>query len=278
MTASDQAQSLVMVKWGGGLITDKSSPESLDQPTLDRLAREINSALDAHAVPLILGHGSGSFGHWSARGSFLSGTEPLHGRLNREQLAAAARTADAAARLHRMVVASLLEAGAAPCSWLPSSAAFDLEHGEASVRSLVEALDRGFLPVTMGDVVISARTGAAIWSTEQVLEVLIRHLSSLDRRVERILWMGNTDGVLDATGSTICEIDADTADEAGAAVGGSDGVDVTGGMRLRFETCRALASVGIESWVLDGRSEGVLERGIGGERMGGTRFVAARLT
>ena len=281
MTALGRPRDVVLVKWGGGLITDKTSPESLNTATLERLASELHTARSVSALPVILGHGSGSFGHWSASGSFLSAAEPLAGALSREQLMVSARTADAAARLHRAVIERILEAGTATYSWLPSTAIFDggasaIATSDPPVQALIEALERGYLPVTMGDVLLSAERGAVIWSTETIFEAVAARLALTEWRVKRILWMGNTDGVLDAHGATIDQVSTDNLEDAAAAVSGSEGVDVTGGMRLRFETCRQFATCGIESWVLDGRTGGVLERALQGDRIGGTEFVAVR--
>ena len=284
----DRREPLLLIKWGGGLLTDKRDSESLDQDRLDRLSRELVDGCGTSGVKVVLGHGSGSFGHWSAKDSFLSAPEPIQGPLQDNQLTAIARTADAAGRLHRCVVKSLLAAGGLPFSWLPSSAVAEngrdqrrLDQGSQekkdvevvlNARPVSEALARGLLPVTMGDVVLSGEVGANIWSTERVLETLAEALPKEDCRVERVLWLGNTNGILDGSGDRIDVIDRRRAANAADYIGGSDGVDVTGGMRLRFETCRRLAASGIESWILDGREAKVLESALQGVRVEGTVF------
>jgi len=54
---------LLFLKLGGSLITDKATPRALRAETLARLMDEIASARANHDVRLVLGHGSGSFGH-----------------------------------------------------------------------------------------------------------------------------------------------------------------------------------------------------------------------
>ena len=58
---------LIFLKLGGSLLTDKTSEETLRPDVLDRLASEICQALALdRCIPLLLGHGSGSFGHVAA--------------------------------------------------------------------------------------------------------------------------------------------------------------------------------------------------------------------
>lgn len=275
-----ESRPLTLVKWGGSLITDKSQPESVRHATLERLASELRSALDADQnLSVVLGHGSGSFGHWSAKDSFLSDPRERPDALSREELAAAAATADAAARLHGIVIAKLLRAEIPALSWLASSATSAADPStpsdpEAGLSHLVElSARRGFVPVTGGDVLVSEPMGAVIWSTEQIFRTLVRDLQRRGLGVARVVWLGNTDGILDASGETVPRVDDDNAERAAEAVAGSDGVDVTGGMRLRFDYCRDLARDGVESWVLDGQKPGVLTSALLGERVGGTAFL-----
>ena len=59
---------LIFLKLGGSLLTDKTRPQALRPDVLGRLAGEIAAALAARpALWLLIGHGSGSFGHVAAR-------------------------------------------------------------------------------------------------------------------------------------------------------------------------------------------------------------------
>ena len=56
------------LKLGGSLITDKRQPETPRMDVIERLAQEIAAARAANpSLQLVLGHGSGSFGHIYAR-------------------------------------------------------------------------------------------------------------------------------------------------------------------------------------------------------------------
>ena len=269
------AAALTLIKLGGSLITEKRRPGRARRTVIARLAGEIADASAERPRRLIVGHGSGSFGHPAAA------RHGVHrGAAGGGAPAGVAETQARAATLHRLVVDALLAKGAAPFSLAPSSymsAASGRPVG-LSLEPLLRALEMGLLPVTYGDVVLDRRQGFAICSTETVFGALVRALGRRGRRVSRVLWLGETDGVYDADGSLVPEVTAANLGRVRAATGGAAGTDVTGGMRHRLETAAALARLGVESWILDGREPQRLARALAGRRVPATRVLAARKT
>ncbi len=250
---------VTLVKLGGSLITDKTKPRTVERERVRRLAAEIAAGWTGGG--LIVGHGSGSFGHPEARAAGLvggGGGRRLDSLADRMGIA---RTQSAAQALHRMIVSSLIDAGVPAYSQPPSGflvAEDGKPHGDPPAP-LAEALRLGLAPVTMGDVAIDRRRGAAIVSTETVFEFLAGALPPLGIEVRRALWLGVVAGVLDDAGRLIARIDATNIEAASAAAGGSAAVDVTGGMEHRLVTAWRLARGGVESLILDGREPGLLE-------------------
>ncbi len=231
---------------------------------LRRLAGELAAgALSAAASgeALIVGHGSGSFGHPEAQAAGLAGgaggpgLEPVEDRLG------IARTQAAAHELHRIVVRTLLEAGVPAWSQAPSSfllAAGGRPRGVAPAP-LAAALRRGMTPVTMGDVAMDDERCASIVSTESVFEFLAAAMPDVGFVVCRAVWLGVTDGILDLAGRRLPRIDSLTLPMARAAAGDSAALDVTGGMEHRLTAAWRLARRGVESLIIDGRRPGLLE-------------------
>lgn len=276
---------ITLIKWGGSLITDKSRPETDRPEVLQRLARELARALEERAElagRLVLGHGSGSFGHVAAaRYRVHRGRLPTHrGEMGdasgeqppsrEEQLLGVSITQRRAAELHRRVLEALAEGGVATFSIAPSSALVT-RAGEPvafEVEPLVRALEAGLLPVTYGDVVMDRHQGFAICSTEGVFAALVEELAQGkgarsaggELPVGRILWLGETAGVWGEEGETLPQITPATAGEILESVGGSAGTDVTGGMLHRVESAVELARRGVSSFIGDGREEGLLTR------------------
>jgi len=278
---------LLVVKWGGSLITDKRRPQTPRPDTIDRLAQEIATLKAETGAAILLGHGSGSFGHAAAA------RHDVRGSLERdEQRRGAVITQLHAGRLHRMVVEALGEAGALPASIAPSSSV--IAEAGVPVTFPFETVERtvalGWTPVLYGDVVVDRQWGAAICSTESLLQhLLVRpeelgagtgdrsepeqsELAELARarpqrrrftsNVRAIYWLGETAGIYDAAGKTIPTIRPDNLETVRRAIGATAGTDVTGGMGLRLETAWTLATHGIASWILDGRQPGILARAV----------------
>jgi isopentenyl phosphate kinase len=237
---------------------------------ISRLAGEIARAARAVPCRLIVGHGSGSFGHVAARQSGIAAG--LH---SAEQLPGVSRTQERAAALHRLVIEALVEAGALPFSIAPSSCLVSEAGRPAAFAAepLLLALDRGLLPVLYGDVVTDRAWGISICSTEKLFEILARTLREQGRTVRRALWLGETDGLYDAEGKTVSRISIGDLDRAAAAIGAPSGTDVTGGMLHRVETALALARLGIPSRLANGLVPGLLERALRGEDVPGTEVL-----
>ena len=243
----------LFLKLGGSLLTDKTQAEALRGDVLARLAAEIAAARAARpGLRLVLGHGSGSFGHVAAarhgtRGG-VAGAAAWHGF---------AEVSDAAARLNRHVVAALLAAGVGAVG-LPPSASAVVEDGairQMAVAPVVAALDAGLLPVVFGDVAFDTVRGGTIISTEEVLAFLAHAL-----RPAWLLLAGETAGVLDAGGQVVARITRATLPDVLPALGGSRGTDVTGGMASKVMAMLDLAAArpGLGVRVFSGLQPGLL--------------------
>lgn len=261
-------RSLVMVKLGGSLITEKGGDAEARDDVILRLAREIAEVRGEGGIRLLVGHGSGSFGHPPADEHDLR-----HGARDEEERLAFGRTQHRAAELHRRVVRALLGTGVPTFSVAPSSAgvAEDGRVADFAVEPLLRALRGGHVPVVFGDVMMDRTRGSSVVSTERVLLHLLPLLEEAGWRVRRAVWLGTTDGVLDRDGRTLSRIEGEAGDGLPEAVGGSGDPDVTGGMRHRVETALRMASLGVPSWIGDGRATGTLRRAVAGEMEGGTR-------
>lgn len=250
---------VTLVKLGGSLITDKTKPRTVERARLRRLSAEIAAGWSGGG--LIVGHGSGSFGHPEALAAGLvggAGGRRLDSAADRMGIA---RTQSAAQALHRLIVSSLIDAGV-PAYSQPPSGFLVADDGKAQgppPEPLAEALRQGLVPVTMGDVAMDRARGAAIVSTETAFGFLVDALAPLGIEVRRAVWLGATSGVLDASGQLVSRIDETNIEKALAAAGGSAAVDVTGGMEHRLVVAWELARRGVESLIGDGRRHGLLE-------------------
>ncbi|WP_135362624.1 isopentenyl phosphate kinase [Halosimplex halophilum] len=218
-----------VLKLGGSVVTEKDSPETVDDDALARAAEAV-AGFDGD---LVLVHGGGSFGHHAAaeRGvSADSGTRS----------AADARAIhDAMGRLNAAVLDALHEAGVEALPVRPLSLASRGADGDLSVPtgSVATMLAEGFTPVLHGDGVVQSGAGVTVTSGDDLVVALAAD-GGLD--VDRVGLCSTVPGVLDAEGAVIERIErfADAAD----ALGGSDATDVTGGMAAKVEKLLALGA------------------------------------
>ena len=223
------------LKLGGSLITDKTGVEVVQPDVLNRLASEIAQAKAENPnLRLVIGHGGGSYGHVAA-----ARHNTRQGVATAEQWHSFAEVHAAMARLNRLVVEALLAAGVPALSLQPSALA-RCENGRIITFNplpIHDALTAGLVPVIYGDVAFDAGQGGTIISTEEIMAALVGDL--------RPLWLllaGVTDGVMDQAGQVISSITPATMPQIEAALGGSHGTDVTGGMASKVQGMLALTA------------------------------------
>jgi isopentenyl phosphate kinase len=247
----------VFLKLGGSLITDKTKPETIRPNVLARVAAEIRNALtNTPDLRLVLGHGSGSFGHVAAA---TYGTR--QGVYSAEQWHGFAEVSDAATRLNAIVRSYLLAAGVPAMSLSPSASA---ECADGTIQRIastpvINALDAGLLPLIHGDVAFDSVRGGTIISTEEVMTALTDVLQPT-----WLLLAGETDGVYNLDGDIIPTITRDNLPDIRAALGGSRGTDVTGGMLTKVMTMLDLidAQPGLSIRIFSGLQAGAIENAL----------------
>ncbi len=257
---------IVLLKLGGSLITDKDTPYTPRLDKLKGLAQEIKTVLDSRPnLLLILGHGSGSFGHVAAK---KHGTRD--GVQTAEQWMGFAEVRFQAAELNRYVMEALISAGVGAISFPPSSSMISndrkvIHHNVLAIRKSLEAR---LLPVVYGDVAFDEKRGGTILSTEDVFTFLVDQFSP-----SRILLAGIEAGVWEdfpARTKLVKEIQVSDYEKMRAGIGGSASTDVTGGMKAKVEEMLALIQKtnGLTAQIFSAEEGGALVRALQGENVG----------
>jgi isopentenyl phosphate kinase len=261
---------LVFLKLGGSLITDKTQPYAARHATLKRLGNELHEALDtATDLEVFLGHGSGSFGHWAAKPH--STRQGVH---TPGQWRGYAEVAAAAARLNRIVTDALIDAGVPALSIQPSASARcrDGVLTYMDTRAMHASLATGLVPLVYGDVALDDVRGGTIISTEDIFLFLAGELCP-----DRILLLGEVEGVLDGDGRVIPYITPSNLTAVQGVLSGSAGVDVTGGMADKVTRMVELVQRHPQTsiHILTGTEPGLLTRALLDSEMAlGTRIAA----
>jgi isopentenyl phosphate kinase len=256
---------LVFIKLGGSLITDKKIESSFRQDVMTRLAGEIATALQQQPdLRLVIGHGSGSFGHFAAK---RYGT--INGVRTVEEWRAFAHVATVAAELNHLVAKTLDASGVPVWRIQPSASAYSRDGDLTSmvVFPVKRAVEYGIVPLVYGDVSLDETRGGTIISTERVLSLLAASMSP-----QRILLLGEVEGVYDTQQRVIPEITPANIAEVEEALGGSAGTDVTGGMETKVRDMLSLTQRirGLTIRVMDGTQPELLQRTLLDEAHPGT--------
>lgn len=268
-------QDLAFLKLGGSLITDKTRPYLARLDKLEALMAEIESARSkSRDLRLLLGHGSGSFGHFAVKDHLLGVPSPFVANADREAVAAYWRGYSEvryrAAELNQHVMDALHRAGIPGISLQPS-AMVQAEDGAVSSWDLTAvrtALESGLVPVIYGDIVFDSRRGSTVLSTEALMVHLAPHLHP-----QRILLAGMEAAVwadFPERHHPIVRITPGSLEGVAARVGGSHGTDVTGGMKGKVEGMLALVGRMPELTVqiLSGEEAGNVGKALAGALLG----------
>ena len=242
---------IVLLKLGGSLITTKDGNRALSADCLDAASRVIADQRRQSTQPLIVGHGSGSFGHRAALDVSWDNTST---ESSPERTVAAQHIRDAAFDLHRQVIDSFQTAGV-PTRSCPGHKLIGGDPLAVHRTQLQQAFENGRVLLTCGDVIETRPETFHIASTEVIFLALARHLREAGHSM-RAIWAGRTRGILDARGQTIPLLKSE--DDLSVATQSED-PDVTGGMRHRLETAFELAQLGVPSAILDGRDTASLK-------------------
>lgn len=246
---------LTFIKLGGSLITDKKVESSYREAVMQRLAHEIDSALKQNPdLQLLLGHGSGSFGHFAAKRY-----RTIEGVHTAEEWRGFAQVATVAGELSNLVAKTLNSVGVPVWRIQPSASALSRDGMiiDMAVSPVQTALARGLLPLVYGDVGLDETLGGTILSTEKIFFYLAHHIP-----VQRILLLGEVEGVYDQNKRVIPKITPANLPEIEKALGGSAGTDVTGGMETKVQDMLALTREipGLTIRIMDGTQPDLLRQ------------------
>jgi isopentenyl phosphate kinase len=222
---------LIFLKLGGSLITDKTKAHSAHRELISFLGQEILTSIKKDpSIQLILGHGSGSFGHIPAK---KYGTRK--GVSTPEEWAGFWEVWREAQVLNRIVLDEFLEVGMKVISFPPSAMVVTLDHTVINwdTRPIQTAFENGITPLVYGDVVFDPALGGTILSTEE----LFANLAS-EFKPDRIILVGKERGIykdFPEKGNLIPLINHENIQDLESSVHGASTIDVTGGMLSKMK-------------------------------------------
>jgi len=257
---------LIFLKLGGSLITNKDIPFSARKETLRRLGSEIARSIDMFPkLELLIGHGSGSFGH-SAAAQFgtRTGIRSVEDWLGFQKVWLAAH------QLNQIVINEFLDIGL-PIISLPVSASLVSKNNKVhqwNIHPIISSLENHLLPIVFGDVVIDRELGATIFSTEELFSYLVTFLHP-----NRILLAGKESGVYSdypQNQDLIPLITPDSYPSISNKISASASTDVTGGMASKVRNMLNIITLeeNLSIDIFSGEEENNLYKVISGDKIG----------
>jgi isopentenyl phosphate kinase len=254
----------VFVKLGGSLITEKDQPYQVSEERLTASLKLIHELQRANpGLRILVGHGSGSFGHAAAKEhNFQQGLRNESLRKGFQKVWFAAH------RLHHIVLSAGQELGLSFLSF-PASSGATANNGQItawSIEGIQTALSQDYLPLIYGDAVMDCALGGMILSTEVQFSYLVPYL-----KPKRIFLLGLEAGVYSdfpARQKIISKINAN--ERLNDRIGPSEFTDVTGGMLDKVTKMQAICRQypGLLVHILSGNEPDALVRAYAGCSIG----------
>ena len=257
---------VIFLKLGGSLITDKTKPYCAHPETIYRIGLEIQSTLkEIPETRLVIGHGSGSFGHEAA-----AEHNTRRGVSTQEEWLGFIEVWKAARALNTIVTNELGRSGLPVISLSPSASLIGANREIVSwnIDPIRSALSSSLIPIIHGDVIFDTRLGGTIISTEELFVQLAHRIPPA-----RILLAGIEKGVYsDFPNKTEIYpiIDHKNYETVIKTVQGSASKDVTGGMASKVTAManlwREIQELNVS--IFSGQIEGNVSRALRGETFG----------
>ena len=241
---------MIILKIGGSILTNKDSAKSeVDNVSLKRIASEIKASLDISPKQLIIVHGAGSFGHPPAKKYKIG--EPFDESEYPQKRIGFCETQNEVKKLNMLICEAFIEEGL-PVVAIPASSfmsATNKRITEGNLDYFGKYLQKGFIPVIYGDVVLDSQLEICVISGDQLIQYLAKNLNP-----DMVVLGTDVDGVYNKNPKTHDDAifyDKFSSLEDLDAFEGTTNVDVTGGMVGKIKELLYLADLGIESKIIN---------------------------
>ena len=239
----------VIIKLGGGLITDKTRYKVVLRDRIDAVSEVISMIIGmGHSVIVI--HGAGSFGHIEAKKWDIS--EGLKSEIAEQQISAIDTIRRDMNELNGMIIESLINAGIKCESLPPRNWVNGVGTRFSGDVSVFQRGPESPVPVSFGDVVdVDGVDQFGILSGDHLM---VRLATELPNVILCAFLLGDAEGLLSGPPNMEGSILIDQWSDSEGFVGEHDtNIDVTGGILLKAKCASEISSSTEHVWFIDGR-------------------------
>jgi len=267
---------ITVLKLGGSLLTDKSTPYKVREGILDAVAHELKECIDLGLIEsLVLIHGVGSYGHPPVIKYKL-----YSGFTDEKQLINLSKTQYIVSKFRLMIVNSLIEAGIPVNLMYPSSMVIGkkMKISYYMFKALKGYLSIGMVPLLGGDMIYDEVMGFSICSGDPLAVVIAREL-----RAEQLIYASDVAGVyekdpkIDSKASLIKEIYINEIEQVVQKMEESNKNDTSGKMKGKLTSlipAKDLIEKGLEVSILSMMEPNILKNFLEGNDVPVTRVIS----
>jgi len=263
--------SVILLKLGGGLLTDKNEPFS---KRIDVIKKVIKQIIDADER-IILIHGGGSFGHPLAKKyNIFDGID----KSIPNQIFGVVETHHSMIRFNSYLIEQFLEMKY-PVLSIQTSSIFMKESNKISLESidaLKTALDLKIMPILYGDVLFDKEGSFSILSGDDIILKLCESLKSYN--VSKVVFAMESDGLYksdDIKGKNcklLTECYSNELDDLILADLGQK-IDVTGGIKNKLTIIKKICQLKIPVQLINGLTEGYIFKSLKNQKINCTNIL-----
>jgi isopentenyl phosphate kinase len=263
--------SVIILKLGGGLLTDKNKPLSIREDTVKSAVKQI---IDANEK-IILVHGGGSFGHPLAKKYSISNG---YDKTIPNQILGLAETHHAMVKFNSYLIEQFLESNY-PVLSIQTSSIFIKDSEVISTKSLDvigTTLDLGIIPILYGDIILDKKGSFSIISGDQIILALCQHLNSYN--ISKVVFAMESDGlyIIDKNNNEnsklVTECYSSELDNLNLADLGQK-IDVTGGIKSKLNFIKTICKSKIPVQLINGLIEGYIQKSLKNQNLNCTNIL-----
>ena len=271
MTSED----ILVLKLGGSLLTDKSTPYKLKEEVLEAVATEIKECIDLGLIKsLVIVHGVGSFGHPPVL------QYNLHkGFKEKDQLISMSKTQQIVNKFRNTIATKFLDKGI-PINLMHASSMVvgnKMVISENTFESLKGFLSIGMVPLIGGDMMYDKSMGFSVCSGDQIAVILSRVLNA-----KHLIFATDVPGVFDKdpksreSAELLKEININDLDNVLKQLNKANVADASGRMRgklLSLVSTKNQIKKGLKVAIFSMIEKDTLKKHLKGEKIELTRIM-----
>lgn len=268
-------KTIIIIKFGGDVITDKTKPFSVNTAIISRLIQEIKTVYDNQDYKFIIVHGGGSYGHPVAK------KYEIHKGIKD----CSAQSQNGIIETHKAmldlnsIILNQFASSNLPAFPLSPVSHFFLKNQKIRFTGLNQIdflLELNIIPILYGDILFHFPSNCSILSGDRIISLLCG--SHLKNYIKKVIFLITEDGFVQnfensAQNQNITKIVSLNDPFFPDISFKSNKIDVTGGIQGKLLEIRKISSLGIPVILMNGTKENRLKNELNDENEVRTLFT-----